>query len=77
MFGIIGSVYGFMMKAEGSATSMLKLIFSLGGGGSLMAAVVMQSQINKSNLLDDNDIGFFRAFGVSGRSSDRRDKTSY
>ncbi len=49
MFGIIGSGYGFMMKAEGPATSMLKLIFSLGGGGSLLAAAVMQSQINKSN----------------------------
>jgi hypothetical protein len=49
MFGIIGSVNGFMMKAEGSATSMLKLIFSFGGGGSLIVAAVMQSQINKSN----------------------------
>jgi hypothetical protein len=43
MFGIVGSGYGFMMKAEGSATSMLKLIL-----GSLLAAVVMQSQLNKS-----------------------------
>jgi hypothetical protein len=49
MFGVIGSGYGFMMKAEGPATSMLKLIFSFGGGGSLLAAAVMQSQINKSN----------------------------
>jgi hypothetical protein len=49
MFGIMGSGYGLMMKAEGSATSMLKLILSVGGGGSLLAAAVMQSQLNKSN----------------------------
>jgi hypothetical protein len=49
MFGIIGSVNGFTMKAEGPATSMLKLIFSFGGGGSLLAAAIMQIQINKSN----------------------------
>ncbi|WP_310488998.1 hypothetical protein [Chamaesiphon sp. VAR_69_metabat_338] len=49
IFGIMGSIYGFMTKPEGPATSMLKLILSLGGGGSLIAAAVMQNQINKSN----------------------------
>jgi hypothetical protein len=49
MFGLIGSIYGFMMKAEGSATNTLKLILSLSGGGSLIAGLVMQNQLNKSN----------------------------
>jgi hypothetical protein len=49
MFGMMGSGYGFVTKAEGPATSMLKLILSIGGAGSLITAAVMQNQINKSN----------------------------
>jgi hypothetical protein len=49
MFGIFGSIYGFTTKPVGPATNMLKLILSLGGGGSLIAASVMQIQINKTN----------------------------
>jgi hypothetical protein len=49
MYGIMASGYGFMMKAEGSATSTLKLIFSISGGASLIGALVMQTQLNKSD----------------------------
>jgi hypothetical protein len=49
MYGMMASGYGFFMKAEGPATSTMKIILSLSGTACLLVGLVLFQQINKNS----------------------------
>jgi hypothetical protein len=53
LFGCMMSFFSFTTKAQGSATSTLKIIMGLGGAGCCIAGLVLQIQGNKSNPPED------------------------
>jgi hypothetical protein len=46
MYGMVGTGYGFFMKAEGPTTSTMKIMLSVSGAVCLIAAMILQKQIN-------------------------------